>query len=698
MRMELMRMIYKKCCLIWVLIVVKNGYCQSVNNCGVGGSGSGLVVGGNAIDRGQWPWLGAIYSTAVIDKGFICGSTLISGNLIVTAAHCIQNKLQKVPRAPNEIVIYLGKYNLDDSVERGSIPVYPSDIRIHPDWNYLTDRYDADIAVIVIENPVQLSQFIFPACLWYENEEPTVKEGTIVGWGKTDLGLNIYESIPRQVKLKLVINNDCILGDPKFATISSNRTFCAGGDGGGPCTGDSGGGLFVKVERKWYLRGIVSASFIENNLCDVNSYAIFTNAVLFKEWIIEVAGSLSALPQPQIPLYSMVRKPKLKKSVVCYISSWAVYRPRRGSFSINNFNPDLCTHVVYCFAGLDGDLDTIKANDPWQDLEDKGGKGGYKKLVSYKISHPHLKVLLAIGGWDEGSVKFSNLAADPVKRARFVTNSVEFLKKFNFDGLDFVWEYPAHRGGSIHDKDNFAQLIEQLSLEYKKHSLFLSAVLRAPQYIVDSAYDVRRLGKDLDAMHLFTFDYAGSWDKKIGFQAPLRSESVLNVQSTIDYYLKLGAPAEKLIISMPFFGRTFITNEVGKIGDESLATGFDGPFVKENGKIGYNEICSLMLNQFYDWYKQWDGPSSEVLARYHFENVTYAVTYDSSRSIANKVRYAMRKNLGGISGWDISMDDFQGDCTIDNDTFIDFKTISGVELKFPTRKEKDFPLLRTINE
>lgn len=587
-------MIHKMCWLFLVLIIVGiyNGECQSVNDCGIGGGSSGLIVGGNAIERGQWPWLGALYSTTATDKTFICGSTLISTNLLITAAHCIQSKHQKIPRAPNEIVIYLGKYDLNETVERGSVPVYPSDIKIHPDWNQYTDRYDADIAIVVIENPVQLTQFIFPACLWNEIQEPSEQHGYIVGWGKSEIGTQQFESKPRQVKVKMIENEVCLLDNPKFATISSNRTFCAGGEGAGPCTGDSGGGYFIKVERKWFLRGVVSASFVENGFCDVNSYAVFTNTILYKQWIIQVAGTLSALPQPQIPtsLSTNKIKSKLNKSVVCYISSWAIYRPGRGSFSINNFNPDLCTHVVYCFAGLDVEFDIIKPNDPWQDLQENGGNGGYEKLVSYKISHPHLKVLLALGGWNEGSVKFSDLAADPVRRARFVTNSVEFLKKHNFDGLDFVWEHPAHRGGSIHDKENFAQLIEELSIEYKKHSLFLSAALRAPQYIVDLAYDVRRLGKDLDAMHILTFDYAGFWDKKIGFQAPLRSESKYNVQSTIDYYLKLGAPAEKLIILMPFFGRTFITNVVGNIGDEALDTGFDGPFGKEGGKLGYNEV------------------------------------------------------------------------------------------------------------
>lgn len=47
--------------------------------------------------------------------------------------------------------------------------------------------------------------------------------------------------------------------------------------------------------------------------------------------------------------------------VVCYISTWAVYRPGKGSFSLDNFDASLCTHAVYAFAGLDNENDAIKS-------------------------------------------------------------------------------------------------------------------------------------------------------------------------------------------------------------------------------------------------------------------------------------------------------------------------------------------------
>jgi chitinase len=56
-----------------------------------------------------------------------------------------------------------------------------------------------------------------------------------------------------------------------------------------------------------------------------------------------------------------VSGPQHNKTVVCYISTWAVYRPGRGSFNIDNFDPSLCTIAIYAFAGLDPATDAIRS-------------------------------------------------------------------------------------------------------------------------------------------------------------------------------------------------------------------------------------------------------------------------------------------------------------------------------------------------
>ena len=41
----------------------------------------------------------------------------------------------------------------------------------------------------------------------------------------------------------------------------------------------------LKVGKKWFIRGIVSASLRDGLSCDVNSYAIFTDIAQFVPWI-----------------------------------------------------------------------------------------------------------------------------------------------------------------------------------------------------------------------------------------------------------------------------------------------------------------------------------------------------------------------------------------------------------------------------
>lgn len=87
--------------------------------------------------------------------------------------------------------------------------------------------------------------------------------------------------------------------------------------------------------------------------------------------------------------------------------------------------------------------------------------GGYAKFTGLKTYNKNLKTMLAIGGWNEGSTRFSPMVASADRRKELVKNAVKFLRQNHFDGLDLDWEYPAFRdGGKPRDKDNYAQLVQ----------------------------------------------------------------------------------------------------------------------------------------------------------------------------------------------------------------------------------------------
>ena len=184
----------------------------------------------------------------------------------------------------------LGFHDLSNSIEVGRASHAVQNIQIHPDWNPHTSSYDADIAVLILEQDVIFNKYIQPICM--TSSDPRIEsmtEGAVVGNGKGGVH-NEYEIIPKIHKMPIQSFQTCTKKDYVFKSLLTGRAFCAGsGTGQGVCTGDSGSGFVVETENIFYLRGIVSASLSNPILgCDVNSYSVFTDALKFINWINEL--------------------------------------------------------------------------------------------------------------------------------------------------------------------------------------------------------------------------------------------------------------------------------------------------------------------------------------------------------------------------------------------------------------------------
>lgn len=250
-----------------------------------------LISGGEKIGPGTWPWLVAIFrqGSKASNLEFQCTGTLISNRLVLTAAHCFKSDAKRDPIAADRFVLSFGRHDIRDWTEN-FLTSKIDEIILHPDYLSKKDStiFDADVAILVIQNHITFTTTIKPICLWPTSVDRTFsiigENGTLVGWGQPLE--NIEENVPRKLVLPVVPNQRCF---PSNNTIKTKRVFCAGTKkpGQSPCNGDSGSAFAIWANNKWFLRGVVSAALGDPilNRCELNTYVIFTDIIHYRSWI-----------------------------------------------------------------------------------------------------------------------------------------------------------------------------------------------------------------------------------------------------------------------------------------------------------------------------------------------------------------------------------------------------------------------------
>lgn len=212
----------------------------------------------------------------------------------------MQNKDETTATQAKSLILLFGAYDLDDFYETGKTVLSPSEIKTHKNWNPFVKRFHDDIAVLLLESDVQYSEYIRPICMLTEDENHNIRitDGTVAGWGKSEDATKKNENIPRKLDLPIVASNEkCYRDNSLFAIIGSEKSFCAGQPGVGVCLGDSGSAFIVKINNKFYFKGLVSSSLVSNTGCYTDDYAIYTDVPKYFDFIqnpTETCGVMSS--------------------------------------------------------------------------------------------------------------------------------------------------------------------------------------------------------------------------------------------------------------------------------------------------------------------------------------------------------------------------------------------------------------------
>ena len=360
--------------------------------------------------------------------------------------------------------------------------------------------------------------------------------------------------------------------------------------------------------------------------------------------------------------------------IVGYLASWGV---RTKGTRIADLPGAELTHIIYAFARITDDgrlaladpcLDAGECDSTGTAATNPVEGGNMAALRELKSRHPHLKLLVAIGGWT-GSGKFSDVALTAESRQAFTQSAVDLvIRRWPglFDGIDIDWEYPVRGGLATNvtrpeDRQNCTLLLQTLRRELDaqgardgRQYLLTMATIAGPAVFAQLELD--NVAATVDWINIMTYDYhAGS--KIAHFNAPLRTATGdptpgFTIDSTVTRYLQGGVPPTKLVVGLPFYGRVY--GGVGTTND-GLFQPAPGP-VPEEWRTGTDYRSLVRRRPEENGFRRVLHPEARVPFLYNPTTGVW-ITYDDPESITEKVAYVRARGLGGVMAWELGGDD-----------------------------------------
>jgi chitinase len=393
-----------------------------------------------------------------------------------------------------------------------------------------------------------------------------------------------------------------------------------------------------------------------------------------------------------------------------YFEEWSIYY---AGYNIANLQQNgvanKLTHLFYAFANVTTTPAPACAfADTWADyqtpyLPTVNGQaytgplyGNFAAIQQLKQLHPNLKVLISLGGASaSNTAAFVTAASTESGRRALTASCIDIFIKGNiadgitapglFDGFNIDWEFP-----TASDTKNFTALLREFRRQLdalskttgNTYSLSFDGPAGAQNYV---NIDLRQAAKAVDFITIDGYNYAGSWDTQTNDasslfdskQDPLFGQG-LDIDATVNAYLKAGVPASKYTMGLPLYGAGWTGVPNVNHGLYQSSTGpspvllADGtglcPDISGNtpgcdtlltpGLATYSTLSTLAANGYGIHF----DPQRVAGSQYSTAAGTF-YTYDNPATAFLKMFYVDFKVPGGLGGayvWALKDDDANG--------------------------------------
>jgi chitinase len=377
-----------------------------------------------------------------------------------------------------------------------------------------------------------------------------------------------------------------------------------------------------------------------------------------------------------------------------YFEEWSIYG---ANYNIANLQQNgvagKLTHLMYAFANVTTTpAPACAIADTWADYQSpylpsvSGAAyngpmyGNFAAIQQLKELHPSLKVLMSIGGASAANTAaFVSAASTPAGRQALAASCIDMFVEGNvapgisapglFDGFNIDWEFP-----TATDTQNFTALLAEFRKQLntlskstgKAYVMSFDGPAGAQNYV---NIDLKHSAEQVDFITIDGYNYAGSWDVQTNHASPLLDDRQdplqgqgLDIDATVDAYLKAGVPPRKYTMGLPLYGAGWTGVPDVNHGLYQNSTGPSpvppGDVLATPGLATYATLANAKANGY-----TWTFDARRIAVSLYDASSQTFYSYDDPNSAVLKMLYVKAKVPGGLGGayvWALKDDDANG--------------------------------------
>ena len=346
------------------------------------------------------------------------------------------------------------------------------------------------------------------------------------------------------------------------------------------------------------------------------------------------ATSSTSSTMPEAPKQTAPQS-SLRREVFGFLPYWEVKK-------VSNIQYNRLSTMAYFGVAMNGDGSFNQDENGWHWLSDPATQSIFSEAKQHGT-----RLVITFGAFDTDQI--ADLVNDAGTRDRAATNMVAMAKSQGAMGANIDFEDEVSTDGTI--RANLVTFADVVTKRFHQDLPGSEVTVSTPAMAAHShgIYDVQKLASVSDGLVIMAYNFYTAGSSKAEPAAPLHGYPGTywyDVTSAVTDHISAGAPANKLILGVPYYGYDWPT--VDDSAHSDVVPGGTGGISSYHGSVTDPNNNSQT--------RKWDDVAQQPYYTYQVDGQWRVAYYEDAASLGKKYDLVNQYNLKGVGLWTLGQE------------------------------------------